>query len=337
MAPIQNKIDFAQPINIAPIFDNDCTAHQAVCVEIGRVLEADGVFIAAGLPDGTQFERRANSLLAFFDLPAAAKLRLATTRMQADSPRSYRGYVSSLKDGWAYNEYFDIGPERATPAPAITAAKIFAEANCWPAHPPFAEWRAEMLRYHQAMEKTGAAILRAAADFLGLAESDISTRFRNAGSTVRLLNYPRRPDGTTISDEMPEADGTRLITGRHVDAAALSLLWQREAGLQAQTPDGRWLDIPLCAGTVSVHLGTVMEFLSGGRWPATPHRVIDSGAARGSIGYFHEPNLDADLSPLLPVVENSGQKNPGLTYGAHLLERFGRYEGLEHLVTPVRG
>lgn len=336
MAPLQNKRNIAQVIDIEYIFDNNSTPGQAVCRQVGEVLEADGVFVATGLPDSAQLEQRANSLLAFFNLPDADKHRLATRRVRADSPRSYRGYVSSLKDGWAYNEYFDIGPERATPASAITAAKIFTEANCWPAHPPFAEWRSEMLRYHQMTEKTGAAILRAATGFLGLAESDISTRFRNAGSTLRLLNYPLKPVGAAISEEMPEADGTRLVTGRHVDAAALSLLWQREAGLQAQTPDGRWLDIPLCPGTVSVHLGTVMEFLTGGHWRATPHRVIDSGAARGSIGYFHEPNLDADLSPLLAVSENEAREKSGITYGAHLLERFGRYEGLEHLATPVR-
>ncbi len=337
MARLQNNTNFAQTIDIISLFDSDSAPHQATCAAVGRVLEADGVFVAAGLPDSKELERRAAGLLAFFDLPAADKQQLATTRMQADSPRSYRGYVSSLKDGWAYNEYFDIGPARPTPAPAIEAAKIFTEANCWPAHPPFAEWRAEMLRYHQMMEKTGTAILGAAAGYLGLAESEILSRFRNAGSTVRLLNYPPRPDGTTIAEEMPEADGTRLVTGRHVDAAALSLLWQREAGLQAQTPDGRWLDIPLCPGAVSVHLGTVMEFLSGGRWPATPHRVIDSGAARGSIGYFHEPNLDADLSPLLATAEKVGRNERGPTYGEHLLERFGRYEGLEHLDTLVRG
>ena len=222
-----------------------------------------------------------------------------------------------------------------TATPAIEAAKIFAEVNCWPARAPFPEWQAEMLRYHQMMEKTGTAILGAAADFLGLAEDDISARFSNAGSTLRLLNYPLKPEATAIAEEMPRADGTadgaRLVTGRHVDAAALSLLWQRNAGLQAETPDGRWLDIPLRAGCVSVHLGTVMEFLSGRRWRATPHRVVDNGMARGTIGYFHEPNLDADLSPLLPATEQAGQEESGLIYGAHLLERYGRYKGLEYL------
>ena len=178
-------------------------------------------------------------------------------------------------------------------------------------------------------------MLSAAAEFLGLAESDMSTRFSNAGSTLRLLNYPPKPDGAAISEEMPQADGTHLVTGRHVDAATLSLLWQRDAGLQAETPDGRWLDIPLRAASVSVHLGTVMEFLSGGRWRPTPHRVLDNGRARGSIGYFQEPNLDANLSPLLAGSEKPGQEESGLTYGAHLLERFGRYEGLENLAAPA--
>ena len=335
MTRLQNNANFAQTIDITQIFGNNAASRRAVYQDIGDVLSADGVFVAVGLPDGAQLQRHANALLRFFELSGEEKLRLATRRVRADSRRSYRGFVATLTEGWAYNEFFDIGPDQALGAPANSAVKMFVETNCWPAQPPFPEWRAEMLRYRQTMEKTGAAILAAAAAYLGLGEKDIASRFANAGSTLRLLNYPRKPNEAAIIADMPEPDGARLISGRHVDAAAFSLLWQREGGLQAQTPDGRWLDIPLAAGNVSVHIGTVMEFLTAGRWRATPHRVLNNGAPRASIGYFHEPNLDADLSPLLPVTGNSAPQHSGLTYGAHLLDRFGRYEGLEDLAAPA--
>ncbi|HJN61258.1 MAG TPA: 2OG-Fe(II) oxygenase family protein, partial [Alphaproteobacteria bacterium] len=150
-----------------------------------------------------------------------------------------------------------------------------------------------------------------------------------------LLNYPRKPGGAVITEEMPHPDGARLVTGRHVDACALTLLWQRQAGLQAQTPDGRWLDIACRPGAISVHLGSVMEFLTAGHWRATPHRVLDNGMARGAIGYFHEPNLDAELalqiSPKIAPPPEQSRQTARLTYGAHLLQRFSRYGGLEHL------
>ncbi len=246
--PLKNPANFAQTIDIVPLFGGDGGARGAAVRGLGRALQEDGVFVAPRLPEGAQLERRAASLLAFFDLSEADKLRLATRRVRADSRRSYRGYVSTLKQGWAYNEFFDIGPERALPPPAIEAAQIFAETNIWPARPPFPRWRAEMLAYHGAMDSAGAAILATAGEFLGLSESALAPLFAGGGSTLRLLNYPRKPGGAVITEEMPHPDGARLVTGRHVDACALTLLWQRQAGLQAQTPDGRWLDYSLPPG-----------------------------------------------------------------------------------------
>ena len=274
--PLKNPANFAQTIDIVPLFSGDGGARGAAVRGLGRALQEDGVFVAPRLPEGAQLERRAASLLAFFDLSEADKLRLATRRV-----------------------------------------------------------RAEMLAYHGAMDSAGAAILATAGEFLGLSESALAPLFAGGGSTLRLLNYPRKPGSAVITEEMPHPDGARLVTGRHVDACALTLLWQRQAGLQAQTPDGRWLDIACRPGAISVHLGSVMEFLTAGHWRATPHRVLDNGMARGAIGYFHEPNLDAELAPqispkIAPPPEQSRQ-TARLTYGAHLLQRFSRYGGLEHL------
>ena len=331
MAELQDQENIAQIINIKPLFDGNQESTAATVEELGSALQEDGVLVAVGLPQCSDLERRATALFAFFELSEAEKFALATRRVRADSPRSYRGYVSTIKEGWACNEFFDIGPERACRRPAVKAAAIFAEANVWPAPGPYPDWRADMLAYHGAMERTGAAILSAAAGYLGLAESDVAPLFADAAPTLRLLNYPRKPVDAAITEEMPRSDGNILVTGRHIDACAFSLLWQRQTGLQAETPDGRWLDIPLRPGSVSVHVGSVMEFLTAGHWRATPHRVLDSGAARSAIGYFHEPNLDADLSPLLSLPPGQNRQDGGVTYGAHLLERFARYEGLEDL------
>jgi isopenicillin N synthase-like dioxygenase len=321
----------ARIVDIRPLFADDARSRAAAVDAVGATLEADGAFLVAGLAAADSLNvRGAARLLAFFDLPETEKHRLGTRRVRSDSPRSYRGYVSTLKDGWAYNEFFDIGPARALPRPALAGAAIFAEANIWPQAEPYPGWRGDMLAYRRAMETIGGTLLAAAGRYLGLSEAELGRRFAGAGSTLRLLNYPRKPRAAAIEEEMPRPDETPLVTGRHVDACALSLLWQREPGLQAEAPDGRWLDIPLRAGCVSVHIGTVMEFLTDGRWRATPHRVVDTGAARGSIGYFHEPNLNASLAPLISA--NSASPPAGTaTYGAHLLERFARYDGLEDL------
>jgi isopenicillin N synthase-like dioxygenase len=125
-----------------------------------------------------------------------------------------------------------------------------------------------------------------------------------------------------------------LAAVRHTDASGLSLLWQQQPGLQAQAPDGTWRDVPTVPNTVSVHLGTVLELMTAGRVPATPHRVIDHGIARQSIGFFVEPGLATRLAPIA-----EGDATPGDlsgTYGWHLQERFHAMRGFEDLV-PAPG
>lgn len=43
-----------------------------------------------------------------------------------------------------------------------------------------------------------------------------------------------------------------------------------------------------------------MDYLAGGRFRATLHRVVNkTGAARYSIPFFYEPNMEAVLEPLI--------------------------------------
>ncbi len=43
-----------------------------------------------------------------------------------------------------------------------------------------------------------------------------------------------------------------------------------------------------------------MDYLTGGRFRATLHRVVNkTGAARYSIPFFYEPNMEAVLEPLI--------------------------------------
>ena len=134
-----------------------------------------------------------------------------------------------------------------------------------------------------------------------------------------------------IIDEMPDETGAQaedlpLAAGRHTDAAGVSLLWQREPGLQAQAPDGLWRDVPRIDNCISVHLGDILEVMTDGRVPATPHRVIDHGTPRQSIGFFLEPALSAELSPLR-LEASSGEPDEAArgTYCWHLLRRLSSY------------
>ena len=104
-------------------------------------------------------------------------------------------------------------------------------------------------------------------------------------SLVKLIHYPATPAG--------EAG-----VNAHHDAGFLTLLWQPDVeGLQAQNPDGAWIDVPPSSDAIVVNLGEILQSMTGNYFVATNHRVI-SPAERYSSGYFHGPDLRTRLDPL---------------------------------------
>ena len=121
-----------------------------------------------------------------------------------------------------------------------------------------------------------------------------------------------------------------MAIGRHTDGCCLSLLWQREPGLQGQGPDDVWYDVPCAVNSVSVHLGDMAETMTRGRLRATPHRVCEQRFERGSIGFFLAPRLRASCAPFdAGCAEDRGDLD---TYAAMLLRRHARYPGYAGVV-----
>jgi isopenicillin N synthase-like dioxygenase len=104
-------------------------------------------------------------------------------------------------------------------------------------------------------------------------------------SFVKLISYPPTPPG--------EAG-----VNPHHDAGFLTVLVQHGVGgLQAQSPDGAWIDVPPRPGAFVVNLGEMLQAMTGNYFVATTHRVI-ARQARLSSGYFHGPDLRTRLDPL---------------------------------------
>ncbi|PPR19444.1 MAG: hypothetical protein CFH39_02633, partial [Alphaproteobacteria bacterium MarineAlpha10_Bin2] len=76
MAAKRNPAETAQIIDIKPLFRDDAAPRKTAVQALGCALEADGAFVAAGLPDGWDRERRAIALLDFFELSEADKFGL---------------------------------------------------------------------------------------------------------------------------------------------------------------------------------------------------------------------------------------------------------------------
>ncbi len=313
-------------IDVGPLFQEDSAAWGAVDEAIGDAAKNIGAFVATGMPEPYQVDdEMAQQLHKFFSLSQAMRDSVATQQKNPANNTYWRGYYATLKGGWAHNEFYDIGPETPVTGPDLKGINILTEGNVWPAEEPVPGWQAAMNAQYERMHTLSLLLFRSVTRALGADEAQTMTRFASGYSTLRLLNYPKKPDGIETGGE---ADAVRthngvehnLLTMEHDDSCCLSLLWQDpKGGLQVQTPSEVWLDVPKVAGAVSVHFGDAAEPLTNNILRATPHRVLGEGG-RQSMGFFFEPDLDAELSPLpgLPDSETNGTKVD--TYASALLK-----------------
>jgi isopenicillin N synthase-like dioxygenase len=96
----------------------------------------------------------------------------------------------------------------------------------------------------------------------------------------------------------PQAGVERPGVAAHVDFSFITLTLQDSPGLQVQDPAGAWHPVIPRPGALTVHAGELLELVSGGRYRATPHRVINPSLARTrvSIPLFMNPPLAATLT-----------------------------------------
>jgi acyl carrier protein len=116
----------------------------------------------------------------------------------------------------------------------------------------------------------------------------------STGSTLRIQHYLPIPGAGPST-------GLRALT--HTDLNLITLLpAPREPGLQVQDSSGEWHDVPVSSGALVVNGGEMLELATGGRYPATPHRVVnprsgDSLGSRLSMPMFLHPAPEVVLTP----------------------------------------
>lgn len=151
------------------------------------------------------------------------------------------------------------------------------------------EWLVEM-------EALSRRLTRALAASLGLAADGLDGAFEAPHVQAKLVHYP--PGGA------PGAQG--LGCGAHCDSGFLTLLLQDEVGgLEVLSGDGRWVPAPPAPRALVCNLGEVLQLLSGGRYRATVHRVLQPppGRRRLSAPFFWNPALDTVVEPLAGQVK----------------------------------
>lgn len=261
---------------------------RAICHEVG-FFYVSGHGVPADLDAAIDAEAR-----ALFDLPLDDRLAIENVH----SPQ-FRGYT---RNGGEYTagkqdrrEQLDIGPEEPAPelGPDSPAWLRLRGPNLWPASLP--SFRPAVEAWLAALDGVGADLLRALALALGQPIDhfapivDPRPDFR-----LKIIRYP----AATTPDE-------RQGLGEHRDAGFMSIILQDEVGgLQVQR-GGEFIDVPRIDGTYVVNLGEMLQLLTHGYFAATIHCVISPplGVDRISIAYFHNPALQATLTPVVLAPE----------------------------------
>jgi len=186
--------------------------------------------------------------------------------------------------------------------------------NQWPARP--AEFREAVGAYDSALQHLSRQMTHMIAVALGLPPEGLDPHFERPTTFLRLLHYPPSPPG---------AGDKQYGSAPHTDYGFITILAQdQQGGLQVRGPDNRWIDATPLRGAFVVNIGDMGSRWSNGRWPSTPHRVINrSGGDRYSMPYFFDPNADVTVAclPSCCPPDRPARFEP-VRYGDYLMMRI---------------
>ena len=160
--------------------------------------------------------------------------------------------------------------------------------NQWPEITGFRE---TLEKYTSQMTKLGKKLMKLSLMSAGIKDHSILNSFETPTIWLRLLHYPPTPKNSP-SDLYGSAP--------HTDFGCLTILTQDGiGGLQVQTKNGDWIDIPKVDGSFVVNVGDMLHRLTNGLLRSTPHRVINkSGQERFSCPFFFDPHVNTNIQPL---------------------------------------
>ena len=160
--------------------------------------------------------------------------------------------------------------------------------NQWPEITGFRE---TLEKYTSQMTKLGKKLMKLSLMSAGIKDHSILNSFETPTIWLRLLHYP----------SIPKSSPNDLYgSAPHTDFGCLTILTQDGiGGLQVQTKNGDWIDIPKVEGSFVVNVGDMLHRLTNGLLRSTPHRVINkSGQERFSCPFFFDPHVNTNIQPL---------------------------------------
>ncbi|CAL1710344.1 unnamed protein product [Somion occarium] len=148
--------------------------------------------------------------------------------------------------------------------------------------------------------------------------------YENPGeSSLRFIKYFPRSEEDEVKTKNVWLKG-------HTDLGGITLLWsQPVSALQILSPDGKWRWAKHIDNALIINAGDAIEFLSGGYYRATIHRVVQPppdqrGSTRLGVFYFSMPDDSVKLTPLTesPVLQREGVKRQFTDENAPFMEQW---------------
>jgi isopenicillin N synthase-like dioxygenase len=182
--------------------------------------------------------------------------------------------------------------------------------NVWPGWLP--EFQDTITGYFDAMGEAAERTVQLVLSALELSGDVAESHHGSAlGSLLRLNHY-------TIGDPAPESDRETLAPlgdlalGPHTDPGVLTLLLQDQTGgLQTESREEGWIDVPPSPGTIVVNLGDSLQVWTNDKYRAAVHRVTPmTDSDRYSIPFFLHPSFDAVIEPIPELCEGAPLYRP---------------------------
>ncbi|KAK7099649.1 uncharacterized protein [Littorina saxatilis] len=322
-----------------PIVDlqkaKDPAQRLAVAKQLVHALETVG-FLFVDNAEGYESERLLNNARWFFNLSEQEKLLVSRKLWNRESRNYYRGYFPLQPGEVSFKEGFEIGQDNPSSSNSesrsLSIHPFFTEANLWPstdtegAH----QFHQDLVEHYRVVRNCGAEILRLVSLGCGLEENWFeSLFFPDSLSTLRLLHYPVRGE---VADKARDGN-TVLCCSEHSDSGFVTLLSTfNYGGLQIlQDGSDEWTAVPSRPQSLVMNIGDMLSAMSGGRFKATRHRVVDTRVDRFSVPFFFEPHYAANITRVMPsmsqqcareVTGDGASESAECHYGPWLIEKM---------------
>lgn len=289
-----------------PVIDLDRWRHggpaesTAVLDEVRGALERSGFLVVVnhGIDPALAASLRRHARTFFALDPATKRAYLGAPGVPGWIPMGgeANAYASGEESPPDLKEALGVGPTHDG-AMTISSRGLEPCVNRFPDEVP--ELRPVIVEWMDRTLALAVELLELIAESLGAPRRTFSAHCDDAIHSILVTRYP------SPAEIGPPQPGQYRI-GPHCDFGTITVLDREPSvcGLQVELPDGTWVEAPYVADSLTINLGDMMRYWTGGRYRSNKHRLLAPPAGVDeellSLVFFMEADAHAVIEPLAP-------------------------------------